>query len=87
MWACAVYLDREKCPKAVYKTAEMNRVACGYNDKSCLTFESKWIVKTPPTLLKKDQTTLPFHRFNGPAYDPKLDRIRLTGQIQRIFSF
>lgn len=24
-------------------------------------------------------------RFNGPAYDPALDRDRLSGQIQRIF--
>lgn len=24
-------------------------------------------------------------RFNGPAYDPGLDNVRLTGQIERIF--
>ena len=37
------------------------------------------------TLKKHDQTPLPFYRFDGSDYEPKLDRIRLTGQIKRIY--
>lgn len=76
---CAFYLKRGDCPNAVYKRSDLNRVACNYNDKPCNLYEPKFKVK------QYDQTPLPFLRFNGPAYDPKLDRIRLTGQIKRIF--
>lgn len=85
---CSFYLKRGECPKAVYKKAEMNRVACNYNDKACETFKPKYfiyITKSPTFIKKFDQTLLPHLRFNGPDYVPKLDRIRLTGQIQRIY--
>jgi len=40
-----------------------------------------------PTLVQEDDGTvhqLPL-RFNGPAYDPALDQVRLTGQALRVF--
>jgi len=81
---CKFYLKRGKCPKAVYKEADMNRIACAHGDPVCNLFEQK--KKISPFIKVIDRNPLPHLRFNGPVYVPKLDRIRLTGQILRIFN-
>ena len=80
---CFKYLKRGLCPKAIYKKTEENRVACAYGDKICSEFQRRG---QQQKLESVDLTPLPHLRFSGPEYDSKLDRIRLTGQIFRIFN-
>jgi len=81
---CNFYLIRGKCPRAIYVDANLNRVACHSNDKICGKFKSRVVKRA---LKHFDKGSLPHYVFDGSDYVPKLDRVRLTGQILRIFNF